>query len=97
MTSRAIKSKENRIKKVYGISLADYDRRKASQDCCCYMCGISEDSLSYSLALDHNHTTGELRKFLCNRCNKVVGIFESNDGVAALAWQYLDDHLSGKV
>jgi hypothetical protein len=29
--------------------------------------------------LDHNHTTGELRGFLCRRCNFLLGFIEAAD------------------
>lgn len=41
---------------------------KAKQNYCCYVCGHRENGKR--LHLDHNHTTGRIRGYACEECNK---------------------------
>ena len=62
-----------------------------SQDNHCYICGRTAGSLKSGLNLDHNHTTGQLRKFLCPLCNMMVGVIENEPYLVPLMYQYLHD------
>ena len=44
---------------------------------CCAICG----ELTEKLVLDHDHSTGQVRGFLCNRCNIKIGYVERKGGV----------------
>lgn len=46
----------------------------------CQFCGVPEIELTKRLCLDHDHATGEFRGWLCDRCNKLIGMFEANCG-----------------
>lgn len=46
----------------------------------CQMCGAPEMEMDRRLSLDHDHTTGEFRGWLCDRCNKLVGMVEAYRG-----------------
>ncbi len=63
------------IKSRYGITLHEYRELMSSTGGLCFLCGKKP---SYKLVLDHNHTTGKVRKPLCNKCNMVVGIVETS-------------------
>ena len=39
----------------------------------CQGCGVHADKLRRGLYLDHCHTTGKFRAFLCSSCNKILG------------------------
>lgn len=54
---------------------------------CCQCCGKHESELSKRLVIDHNHTTGKFRGFLCDNCNRGIGFLEDS---AYLAFNYLD-------
>lgn len=41
--------------------------------------------------LDHNHSTGELRKFLCTNCNRGLGHFKDNAEFLKRAANYLEE------
>lgn len=56
----------------------------------CGICGIHKDELKYSLALDHNHDTGEPRGFLCHNCNSAIGKLKDNSDLVRKAAEYLD-------
>jgi len=57
------------LKRVYGISVAQYEELLEKQHHCCAVCGKHENEEKKSLAVDHNHKTGEVRGLLCNYCN----------------------------
>lgn len=66
------------LKYRFGINLTEYNKMHAKQRGKCAICRKPETSKHYSgtvrcLSVDHNHTTGEVRQLLCNRCNKVIG------------------------
>lgn len=62
------------LRENYNISLADYNVMLQTQGGVCFLCnGLSDNG---SLAVDHKHDTGELRKLLCRRCNTTIGIIE---------------------
>lgn len=48
----------------------------------CKICDISELECKKSLSIDHDHITGEFRGWLCDRCNKTLGLL--NDDVNLL-------------
>lgn len=52
----------------------------------CAVCGVDSQ-----LVLDHDHTTGKVRGWLCNRCNIGLGWAESEDWVKK-ARAYLVSH-----
>ena len=39
----------------------------------CFACGVHESELKTKLNLDHCHTTGEFRGWLCGSCNRALG------------------------
>lgn len=61
-----------RLKK-YGISSETYNGLSESQNEKCKICGGDNSHIRRSLAIDHNHDTGEIRGLLCNRCNTTLG------------------------
>ncbi len=71
-------------KKNYGITLSDYNVMLKQQKNRCYICGNKEkrkhvtSGKTFTLALDHNHKTGHIRKLLCRRCNHVLGLMKEN-------------------
>lgn len=67
----------------FGITMGDYHKMYEAQDGKCYLCGEEGpekvDNGRPRLHLDHNHTTGEARKLLCNSCNWRIGMLETAD------------------
>jgi hypothetical protein len=78
------------LKKRFGLSEEQFNALWKLSDGACHICREPE-SRARRLSLDHDHTTGALRGFLCNRCNMVLG--QINDSVATLeaAIRYLKD------
>lgn len=65
--------------KKYGITLVDYNRMFAAQNGCCGICGRHQTEFKKSLAVDHNHTTGQIRGLLCISCNTGLTVVEDEN------------------
>jgi hypothetical protein len=78
---RRRRSKAQDLKKLYGMTLDDYDIMLEDQAGVCAICGREEraksaiDDATKDLAVDHNHTTGKIRGLLCSSCNRGLGYF----------------------
>ena len=92
-----MKSEDKIYQQKYGISHEAYELKKETQGGHCYICGRTDASLKKGLNLDHNHETGQLRKFLCPMCNMVVGIVEGNPYLIPLVFQYIHDYETGDL
>lgn len=57
----------------------------------CEICGTHEDNLAKRLHVDHCHTTGEFRGFLCWRCNGGIGFLQDDIEVLRQAIKYLEN------
>ena len=51
----------------------------------CEICGTHTERL----CLDHDHSTHELRGFLCASCNKGIGMLKEDPAILAQAIEYL--------
>ena len=60
--------------KQYGMTVIDYNRMFQLQGGMCAICQIHQAELKQALAVDHNHTTGKVRKLLCRNCNALLGL-----------------------
>lgn len=80
--------RESYLKRVYGLTLNQYDEMLMAQNGLCAICGGKErnDEL---LAIDHNHVTGEVRGLLCRLCNASLGGFGDDPNILAKAITYL--------
>ena len=76
----------------YGITLEEYNKMLKSQHSKCGICGIHEKHCDKKLAVDHDHTTGLVRKLLCQHCNTGLGQFRDNKEFLAKAISYLEEH-----
>ncbi|MCI4357345.1 MAG: endonuclease VII domain-containing protein [Thermoplasmata archaeon] len=61
---------------------AGYATMLQAQSGVCLLC--KEASPEIALAVDHDHSTGEVRALLCKRCNLAVALVE-RIGIAAVA------------
>lgn len=69
--SRKRKARDRALRKKFGITIDDYESLLALQNNVCAICGKIDKSKS--LAVDHDHNTGQVRSLLCSRCNPAVG------------------------
>lgn len=92
------KCKENTrnslLKRLYGISIADYNKMFAKQNGCCAICGRHQTELKQRLAIDHDHKTKEIRGLLCNSCNAVLGSVFENVTILNVAIHYLSKEVT---
>jgi len=75
-----------KLRQLYGMTEADYDRLLARQGGGCAVCRSRPGGDTRILSVDHNHTTGDIRGLLCTGCNAVLGRIERFPGRFA---QYL--------
>lgn len=83
------------LRKSYGLTLESYTAMVASQGGQCYICGPNAKSSrkkARPLCVDHNHKTGQVRKLLCDRCNRLIGCADENASILGAAAMYLMYH-----
>ena len=74
------------LARLYGISKEAYHQKLEEQG---GLCAICESVFEKSLAVDHNHKTGEIRGLLCEHCNFGIGKFRDNPKTMESAVRYL--------
>lgn len=67
------KIKDRELKRIYGITLEQWESQFESQDSKCAICGTDEPGKRNTWSTDHNHSTGEVRGILCHICNVMLG------------------------
>jgi len=78
------------LKFKYGMSLEDYERMLVQQGGRCAICGSLEShGKTQHFVVDHDHTTGEIRALLCNRCNPAIGMMGDDPDRLEAAARYL--------
>jgi hypothetical protein len=77
--------RKNIFKKVYGISMADYEAMFERQGGACAICKRT----GLKLCVDHCHLTGEVRGLLCSRCNSAIGFCSDDPILLQAAADYL--------
>lgn len=80
--------RNTKLKKMFGITLDQYEAMVAAQGGVCAICGGTHKDGS-ALCVDHCHGTDRIRGLLCHRCNRAIGFFEDNADLMARAIAYL--------
>ena len=75
------------IKRIYGLTQADYDALSRHQENMCAVC--MTDLAAVKVHIDHCHASGRIRGLLCNRCNLALGLLRESADNAARARDYL--------
>jgi hypothetical protein len=78
-----------RLKRVYGIDLAEYDALRDAQGGVCAICHGRPGR--GRLVVDHDVLTGSVRGLLCNQCNTAIGLLRHDPMRLTAAVEYLID------
>lgn len=84
--------RRERLKRLFGITLEQYDAMLAEQHGVCAICG---EARSWNrregdiLVVDHDHTTGVVRGLLCHACNQTLGLMRDDPERLLTAAAYL--------
>lgn len=85
--------RENKLKRVYGLTLADYEAMLVKQGGRCACCPTTaEEEKNGVLVIDHCHKSGKVRGLLCNACNTAIGLFKEDLDAIGKAIDYLRKH-----
>jgi len=77
------------IRRTYGITLNDYEKMLKEQGDGCKICGKTEEQEGRRLAIDHCHSSGEVRGILCSNCNQAIGLLNDDVEVIEKAAEYI--------
>ena len=77
------------LKKIYNLTLEDYNILLLSQEGKCKICGRLPNKKL--LAVDHCHSTGKIRGLLCSNCNTTLGLMNDNIEALQIMITYLKD------
>lgn len=81
---------DDHLMRAYGITLEEKQQMIIAQQCQCGICFCKlEPSKPTTLAVDHCHTTGNIRGILCRNCNLLLGMAKDNEQILLNAVQYL--------
>lgn len=88
------RQRERHLKINYSLSKDEYDSLVKEQNGCCAICGKPEHRKLKTgeikpLSVDHCHTTGEVRKLLCNDCNALLGFCKEDISILEKSIEYL--------
>ncbi len=83
-----LRAKQNDLKRMFGISLADYEEMLAKQNGVCAIC--ENKDAYFKLAVDHCHVTGVIRGLLCSQCNRGLGCLGDSPERLRRAIAYLE-------
>lgn len=91
---KAKRSRRNTcLKRMYGITLSDYEFMLEKQNKSCAICNTKEPGgKGNSFVVDHCHTTGKVRKLLCTKCNCAIGLLNEDPTLFDAAKKYLENH-----
>lgn len=75
----------------YGITTEQYNDLFAKQEGRCRICHRHQSEFKRRLAVDHSHTTNQVRGLLCHHCNKALGHFFEDVSIMENAILYLKE------
>lgn len=84
--------KPSYLKRVYGISVEEWNTLFLKQGEKCAICSTTTD-----LCVDHNHITEKVRGLLCHKCNTALGLLQDNTQYLSNAIAYLNEPLSKTI
>lgn len=86
--------RDRELKKSFGIGIKEYREKLVEQNGVCACCKQPETTIRQgrllALAVDHNHSTGQIRGLLCGSCNVALGMLKEDKNVIRSLLNYLD-------
>ena len=80
------------LKTRYGLTEEAYEKILAEQNGRCALCGTDKCLTGRNFAVDHDHTSGQVRALLCIKCNTGLGKFRDSPDLLRKAAEYLEFH-----
>ncbi len=91
LAARLVQIKANSRAIRYGVTTTDLSNLMERQNHCC---GICQTPVTVDTAhVDHDHTYGTVRGFLCPRCNRLLGSAKDSTAILRSAIEYLENNL----
>lgn len=84
--------RERNIKKLYGITVDQFNAMLIRQEGKCAICGTTEPGGKGNFFVDHCHETGKIRELLCLHCNSAIGYFRDNISYMQKGIDYINKH-----
>ena len=82
--------REQRYRRVYGISVEELNTMIEQQGNRCAIC--DNEMIPGKRHLDHDHVSGKVRAVLCMKCNRGLGFFKDSLDLLHKAAAYLEHH-----
>lgn len=91
--------RDSHFRRTYGITQDEYNTAVEKLSYKCQVCDThATNSKGWSrLVVDHCHTTGEIRGFLCQPCNMALGSARDNPKILRQLANYLEDFYGNKT
>lgn len=82
--------RDKNLRKKYGITLVEWEKKFAEQGRVCAICRIDYPRGAHGWSTDHDHATGKVRGILCVGCNPGLGNFQDSPEILRAAAAYLE-------
>ncbi len=88
------KAREYKLKRVYGLTVSEYDVIFKNQNSKCAICGeeLKIKNNRRKFVIDHSHKTGKVRGLLCFPCNTSLAFLKENKQSFLNAIKYLEKY-----
>ena len=77
------------LQREYGITVEEYRAMEIQQGGKCFICKSLPKAPRRRLSVDHDHSTGKVRRLLCSRCNTLLGLVKDDPNLLDDAASYL--------
>lgn len=86
------KQRRHHLSRSYGLTMAEFEQMRKSQEGRCAICRSLPDYPRGVLVVDHCHLRNRIRQLLCNNCNTAIGLLRDDPITAVQLVAYLLKH-----